>query len=93
MAQCLFVQSRDGDAVEPALQDSISTAMHADDQQSQEPDILGDTTLYINRITISKDSFNGWKSGKGFGYMPYLDSMLRAKKRDRSRGLKSVLPP
>ena len=93
MAQCLFAQNPNRGVVEPVLQDSISTAMHADDQQSQEPDILGDTTLYINRITISKDSFNEWKSEKGFGYMPYLDSMLRAKKAGSVKGPKERIAP
>jgi len=39
-------------------------------------DILSDTTLYVTRIELSRDSVSKWKADKRFAYMKNLDSLL-----------------
>jgi hypothetical protein len=39
-----------------------------------------DTSLNYNQLTVPPDSVAAWKNLKGFAYLKYLDSLLKAKK-------------
>ncbi|MFN8247219.1 MAG: hypothetical protein U0T56_12675 [Ferruginibacter sp.] len=59
LAQCLLRRTpTEAWFQEPVLQDSISTAMHADDQQSQEPDIWATPHSTLTALRSVADSFN-----------------------------------
>ena len=52
------------------------TALQSTTKQTDEID----TSLYYNSLPISRDSVEYWKNMKGFAYVKYLDSLLKAKK-------------
>ena len=53
-------------------------------------DILSDTTLYVTRIDLSRDSVTKWKNDKRFAYMKDLDNLLKQKQRDDASEVKNV---
>ncbi len=51
--------------------------------EGEKPDILSDTTLYINRISLSQDSVSKWKNDKRFAYLKILDSLLKQREKEK----------
>lgn len=67
--------------------DSVETLMHSMDTSTGEegavasdPDITGDTTLYIHSLPFPKDTITYWRNSKDYAYMAYIDSLLHARK-------------
>ena len=52
-----------------------------------------DTTVYYNQLTVSPDSIAAWKNLKGFAYVKYLDSLLKAKKDEQGKKQETYTAP
>jgi len=48
-----------------------------------------DTTVYYYHLAMAKDSVEAWKNIKGFAYVKYLDSLLKAKKEEQHKKVKT----
>ena len=48
----------------------------------EDRDILSDTVIYINHITIASDSIVAWKNNKRFAYVTNLDSLLKIRNQE-----------
>lgn len=82
-----LIQTEDG----TDIYDSV--AVSAPIQQAYEEDVKQevveiDTTLYYTSLDIPKDSIEAWKNLKGFGYIKYMDSLLKAKQDENNKRLK-----
>lgn len=52
------------------------TTYAAETGEEEQPDIIGDTTLYLESISLGRDTLNRWKKEKAFSYMRNIDSLL-----------------
>jgi hypothetical protein len=70
---------------EPSTVDSTTAT------ESEEKDILSDTTLYISNIVIPQDSLKSWKANKRFAYVNNIDSLLKLKQQEEMEDYKNRL--
>jgi hypothetical protein len=63
---------------EPPLEEKITTVI-GEKEEENEPD----TTLHYSKMFIEPDSIEAWKKIKGFGYLNYIDSLLKSKKNEK----------
>ncbi len=69
-------------AQQPNLFDTLQERIPVmEEETEEEPDIIGDTALYVHLKNISADSLRSWKRDKDLSYVKRLDSVLREKKR------------
>jgi hypothetical protein len=55
------------------------------EEVEEKKEIIIDTALNYNKLNISPDSVEQWKNLQAFGYVKYLDSLLKAKKENAKK--------
>ena len=79
----------------PTLKDeAVSTSTEIIEKPVEEvaDTIYVDTTVYYNQLEVPADSIKAWKNLKAFGYVSYLDSLLKAQKENKKKAQKYETP-
>jgi hypothetical protein len=91
-AEELYAPPSANEVIQAPVEETVTEEVKEEKRES-----IIDTALNYTRLNVSPDSVEQWKNLQAFGYVKYLDSLLKAKKENTkkkdARGQSNYTPP